>query len=29
MANGLQFIFDRYREELDDPDAWVEPNIAS
>jgi hypothetical protein len=28
MANGLQFIFDRYREELDDPDAWVEPNIA-
>jgi hypothetical protein len=28
LIKGLQFIFDRYREEQPDPDAWVEPNIA-
>lgn len=28
MAKGLQQIFDTYRSELDDPDAWVEPKIA-
>lgn len=28
VVKGLQFVFDRYREELDDPDSWVEPRIA-
>ena len=28
LIKGLQFVFDRYREEQPDPDAWVEPNIA-
>lgn len=28
VSKGLQFVFDRYRAELDDPDAWIEPRIA-
>ncbi|MCC6008753.1 MAG: hypothetical protein JJU40_13900 [Rhodobacteraceae bacterium] len=28
VAKGLQFVFDRYRDDLEDPDAWVAPRIA-
>ncbi|WP_114966394.1 CFI-box-CTERM domain-containing protein [Alkalilacustris brevis] len=29
LSVGLQTVFDLYRAELDDPDAWTEPKIAA